>query len=146
VGSGLFAWAASCVDAGRLLTISLAGTALLSGAFGFTLGSLHAALWTALLLGIIANASMSGLYAVGPTFYPTAVRATGMGSAVGVGRFGAILAPVVSGVLLDRGRPPAHLYLLYSIPFAIAALSMLRGSAPGLSSHTATEIVNSSAQ
>jgi len=55
VGSALFAWAASRVDARRLLTISLVGTALLCGAFGFTLGSLHAALWTALLLGVIAN-------------------------------------------------------------------------------------------
>ena len=132
VGSALFAWAASRVDARRLLTISLVGTALLCGAFGFTLGSLHAALWTALLLGVIANAAMSGLYAVGPTFYPTAVRATGMGSAVGIGRFGAILAPVVSGILLDRGWHPAHLYVLYAVPFAIAALAMLRVSARGL--------------
>jgi benzoate transport len=130
-GSALFAWAASRVDARRLLMISLVGTALLCGAFGFSLSSLHIALWTALLLGVIANASMSGLYAVGPTFYPAAVRATGMGSAVGMGRFGAILAPVVSGILLDRGWEPAHLYLLYAIPFAIAAVAMLRVRARG---------------
>ena len=69
-----------------------------------------ALLWTALLLGVIANAAMAGLYAVGPPLYPTAVRTTGMGWAIGIGRFGAILAPLASGALLDRGWLPAQLY------------------------------------
>jgi hypothetical protein len=124
-GCGLYAWAASRADARWLLTIVLVGTALLVGMFGLTLGNLTAALWTALLLGTIANAAMAGLYAVGPTLYPTAVRATGMGSAIGIGRFGAILAPIASGALLDRGWSPAHLYGMYMLPFAVAALAML---------------------
>jgi benzoate transport len=124
-GCGLYAWAASRFDARRLLTVALATTALLVGAFGLTIGSLTAALWAAVLLGTIANSAMAGLYAVGPTLYPTVVRATGMGSAVGIGRAGAILAPVVVGALLDRGWTPAHLYLLCIVPFAVAALAML---------------------
>jgi MFS family permease len=68
---------------------------------------------------------MSGLYAVGPPLYPTAVRATGMGSAVGIGRLGAILAPLASGALLDHGWAPAQLYYLFSGPFVIAAIAML---------------------
>ena len=42
------------------------------------------ALWAALLLGIIANAAMAGLYAVRPPLYPTAVRTTGMGWAISI--------------------------------------------------------------
>jgi len=120
-GCGLYAWAASRVDAHRLLLVTLLATGLLIGAFGLTLHNLTIALWTALLLGMLANAAMAGLYVVGPTLYPTAVRATGMGSAIGIGRLGAILAPVVSGALLDVGWSPAHLYALYGVPFAESA-------------------------
>jgi len=83
------------------------------------------ALWAALLLGIIANAAMAGLYAVGPPLYPTAVRTTGMGWAIGIGRFGAILAPLASGALLDRGWLPAQLYFFFSAPFLTAAIAIL---------------------
>jgi benzoate transport len=124
-GCALYAWAASRASARWLLTVALVATAMLIGAFGLAIGNLNAALWTALLLGMIANGAMAGLYAVGPTLYPTAVRATGMGSAIGIGRLGAILAPILSGALLDRGWTPAHLYGLFAIPYVLAALAML---------------------
>jgi benzoate transport len=123
-GCGLYAFAAARVNARLLLILSLVATALLIGAFGLSMGNFTAALSTALLLGTIANAAMAGLYAVGPTLYPTAVRATGMGSAIGIGRFGAILAPIISGALLDQGWTPAQLYVLFVIPYVIAALAM----------------------
>jgi MFS family permease len=104
---------------------ALVGTAVLIAGFGLTITRLDIALWIALLLGIIANAAMAGLYAVGPPLYPTEVRATGMGWAIGIGRFGAILAPLASGRLLDHGWAPAQLYFLFSAPFAIAAVAML---------------------
>jgi len=53
------------------------------------------------------------------------VRATGMGCAIGIGRFGAILAPLASGALLDHGWAPAQLYYLFSGPFVVAAIAML---------------------
>jgi MFS transporter, AAHS family, vanillate permease len=124
-GCALYAWAASRASARWLLTVALVATAMLIGAFGLAIGNLNAALWTALLLGMIANGAMAGLYAVGPTLYPTAVRATGMGSAIGIGRLGAIVAPILSGALLDQGWTPAHLYGLFAIPYVLAALAML---------------------
>jgi benzoate transport len=124
-GCGGFALAAARFDAHRLLLGSLLAAALLIAAFGIAVHQVNIALWTALLLGLITNAAMSGLYAVGPPLYPTAVRATGMGWAVGIGRLGAILAPIVSGALLDAGWAPSQLYFLFSVPFVIAALAML---------------------
>ena len=80
---------------------------------------------TALLIGIISNAAMAGLYAVGPPLYPTAIRATGMGWALGIGRFGSIISPLVGGALLDHGWRPAGLYTLVGVPFAVAAVAIL---------------------
>jgi benzoate transport len=124
-GCGGFALAAARFDAHRLLLASLLASALLIAAFGIAVHQVNIALWTALLLGLITNAAMSGLYAVGPPLYPTAVRATGMGWAIGIGRLGAILAPIVSGALLDAGWAPAQLYFLFSAPFVVAALALL---------------------
>jgi benzoate transport len=124
-GCLLYTWGASRVNARGLLIAALLATALLIGVFALTMSNLNTALWTALLVGMIANAAMAGLYAVGPTSYPTAVRATGMGSAIGVGRLGAILAPSISGALLDKGWTPAHLYVLFAIPYVLAALAMM---------------------
>ncbi len=125
VGCGGFAVAAARADARRLLLGALVASALLIAAFGIAVHRLDLALWTALLLGVISNAAMAGLYSVGPPLYPTAVRATGMGSAIGIGRLGAILAPLASGALLDHGWAPAQLYYLFSGPFVVAAIAML---------------------
>ena len=124
-GCGLFALAAARADVHRLLFGALVGSAVLIACFGLAVTRLEVALSTALLLGIFANAAMAGLYAVGPPLYPTAVRATGMGWAIGIGRFGAVLAPLASGTLLDYGWAPAQLYFLFSAPFALAAVAML---------------------
>ena len=125
VGCGGFAVVAARADARRLLIGSLIASALLIAAFGAVVHRLELALWTALLLGVLSNAAMAGLYAVGPPLYPTAVRATGMGCAIGIGRLGAILAPFAGGALLDRGWEAQQLYGLFSGPFAIAAMAML---------------------
>jgi benzoate transport len=123
-GCGLYAFAAARADTHRLLLGALIGSALLIVVFGLAMTRLDIALWTALLLGIIANAAMAGLYAVGPPLYPTAVRTTGMGWAIGIGRFGAILAPLASGALLDHGWLPAQLYFFFSAPFVVAAVAI----------------------
>jgi len=123
-GCGLFAFAAARADTHRLLLGTLIGSALLIVAFGLVMHRLDMALYTALLLGIIANAAMAGLYAVGPPLYPTAVRTTGMGWAIGIGRLGAILAPLASGALLDRGWLPGELYFFFSASFVVAAVAL----------------------
>jgi benzoate transport len=124
-GCGGFTLAAARFDAHRLQLGSLIASALLVAAFGVAVHHVDVALWTALLLGLITNAAMSGLYAVGPPLYPAAVRASGMGWAVGIGRLGAILAPILTGTLLDAGWAPAQLYFLFAFPLVVAAIAML---------------------
>jgi benzoate transport len=124
-GCGGFTLAATRFDAHRLQLVSLLASAVLVAAFGVALDHVDIALWTALLLGLITNAAMSGLYAVAPPLYPAAVRASGMGWAVGVGRLGAILAPILAGALHDAGWAPGQLYFLFAVPLVVAAIAML---------------------
>jgi len=84
-----------------------------------------------LLVGL-AGASTIGTqivtYAYAGQFYPMAIRATGIGWASGVGRSGAILAPIVIGTLVGMALPLELNFMAMAIPAVIAtiAVSMIR--------------------
>lgn len=58
-------------------------------------------------------------------FYPMAIRSTGLGWALGIGRSGAILAPIVIGVLVGLNLPLQQNFLAIAIPGAIGMLAVL---------------------
>ena len=53
-------------------------------------------------LGFFLSGGQFLLYGIATDLYPRAVRGTGTGFIVGVGRFGAVLGPLLAGVLLAR--------------------------------------------
>src|SRR5207244_1448580 len=80
-----------------------------------------------LLVGL-AGASTIGTqivtYAYAGQFYPMAVRSTGIGWASGVGRSGAILAPIVIGTLVGMALPLQQNFLAIAIPAVIATIAV----------------------
>jgi AAHS family benzoate transporter-like MFS transporter len=76
----------------------------------------------------LAGASTIGTqivtYAYAGQFYPTAIRSTGIGWASGVGRSGAILAPIVIGTLVGMALPLQQNFMAIAIPAVIAAVSV----------------------
>jgi len=56
-----------------------------------------------------------------PAIYPTEVRSTGIGWALGVGRLGGILGPVIGGMLLGIGLPPHDVLLFAAGPALVTA-------------------------
>ena len=80
-----------------------------------------------LLVGL-AGASTIGTqivtYAYVGQFYPMAVRAPGIGWASGVGRSGAILAPIVIGSLVGLALPLQQNFMAIAIPAVIAAIAV----------------------
>ena len=64
-----------------------------------------------------------GLNATAASIYPTSFRSNGAGWALGIGRFGAIVGPVLGGALIALHFPVEHLFLLAAIPFAIGAVA-----------------------
>lgn len=67
---------------------------------------LVAALCIGGLVGISMSATQALLYAVAPDPYTTAIRGTGVGSAVAVGRLGSAAGPLLAGALLTAGLGP----------------------------------------
>ena len=86
------------------LTIGiLVFTAIGVAMFGRTPANLDTMSWLAGLAGFFGNAGISGLYSIVAYAFPTHVRATGTGFVIGVGRGGAVLAPILAGFLFDKG-------------------------------------------
>jgi MFS transporter, AAHS family, 4-hydroxybenzoate transporter len=75
--------------------------------------------------GMMGGATTSGLVALSGVSYPTAIRATGVGWALGIGRLGATAGPMVAGALLSAGWAPRGVCLALAAPGLIAAVSVL---------------------
>jgi AAHS family 4-hydroxybenzoate transporter-like MFS transporter len=58
-------------------------------------------------------------------YYPTAVRATGVGWALGVGRIGSIIGPLVGGILLSAKWSAASVFLAAAVAALCAAFTSL---------------------
>jgi AAHS family 4-hydroxybenzoate transporter-like MFS transporter len=67
---------------------------------------------------IAANALAAG-------FYPTSVRASGVGWALGIGRIGSIVGPLVGGVLLAEKWSTAAVFMTAATAALVAALAAL---------------------
>ena len=76
----------------------------------------------------LAGASTIGTqivtYAYVGQFYPATIRSTGIGWASGVGRSGAILAPIVIGYLVSLKLPLGQNFLAMAVPAVIATLAI----------------------
>jgi AAHS family 3-hydroxyphenylpropionic acid transporter len=60
----------------------------------------------AFIAGYFVIGGQLALYAIAPSLYPEAIRGTGVGAAVAVGRLGSIAGPLLAGALLVHGFGP----------------------------------------
>lgn len=72
------------------------------------------------MLGVAANGGVAAFYAISPSVYPAAVRATGVGLMIGVGRLVSIVAPILTGYLIGGGWHAADLYVLFGAVLLVA--------------------------
>ena len=83
--------------------------------FGRSPADLQQLSFYAFLGGLAANAGIVGLYAIIAQAFPTQVRASGTGFAIGVGRGGSVIAPIFAGLLFTAG---------YSLPTTAMVLAI----------------------
>lgn len=120
IGGG---WLADRVDI-RYVLIAMYGLAALS----ISLLGVRMPVEMLFLVVGLAGASTIGTqivtYAFAGQMYPAAARSTGIGWASGVGRSGAILAPVLIGFLVSAALPLAHNFIAIAVPGVIAMLAV----------------------
>jgi MFS family permease len=124
-GTALLGLLAARFRLNYVLAVFMVTTAVLLCFIVSNPGSLLASFSLAFLIGVVVNGCVAGLYAIASVVYDASVRATGMGWGIGIGRFGAIVSPLIAGALIDAAWKPAQLYVGYGVAFLIAAVIVL---------------------
>ena len=84
------------------------------------------------------------LYGVAPAYYPKAIRGTGSGASIAVGRVGSIAGPLLAGLLMGGGTSATGV-VQYMIPvaaisaIAVFALSFQSRTPPGEKGRSSVE-------
>jgi MFS transporter, AAHS family, 4-hydroxybenzoate transporter len=82
--------------------------------------------------GLTIIGSQTGLNGTCGKLYPARMRTSGLGWAIGVGRIGSVVAPMLGGYLLSIGLPPPQIFLsacfIALVAATATALLVLRGA------------------
>jgi benzoate transport len=76
------------------------------------------------VVGMLINGCIAGMYTIAPALYGTSVRSTGVGWAIGIGRVGAIVAPLITGALLDAHWTASMLYMGVGVVVLVAGAAV----------------------
>jgi AAHS family 4-hydroxybenzoate transporter-like MFS transporter len=118
----------------RVLAATYLIGAVLVATIGIAAASVPALFVTAFGAGFCIVGGQTGANALTATVYPAAIRATGVGWALGIGRIGSIVGPLVGGLLLALKWETSDLFLVGALPVLVAAacafcIAPLAGSA-----------------
>lgn len=79
----------------------------------------------AFLAGVCISGGQKSVIALAAVHYPPAVRSTGVGWALGMGRLGGIGGPLAVGWALSAGWTPSQVFYAAGVPLLIAAIAIL---------------------
>ena len=117
----------------RLLSFTVLAWAYLGAAASvFLIGEAGASIillvLTVSLAGFCVIGGQTSSNALAAEFYPTAIRSTGVGWALGIGRIGSIIGPTLGGTLLAMGGQTRHVFWAAAVP-PFAAMAAAFGAA-----------------
>lgn len=76
------------------------------------------------LSGFLTISAQIGMNATAASIYPTDIRATGVGWALGIARVGAITGPIIGGVLASLQLDTQGYFLLFGMVLMVAAVAI----------------------
>lgn len=104
-GGAIFGLVAMRVGLLRVLIATLIASVAALVWFGRSAESFTALATAAAAAGFFTNGAIAGFYTLCARAYPAELRATGTGFTIGLGRGGAVLAPVIAGYLFEAKLP-----------------------------------------
>lgn len=109
----------------RVLFVCFACAALAVGAIGVAAGSLPWLLLAVFAGGFCVVGGQPAVNALAGQYYPTALRSTGIGWSLGIGRIGSVLGPLVGGQLIALNWSNVALFHAAALPVLASALFVL---------------------
>src|SRR5699024_4922530 len=98
--------------------------AVLMAVFVFSAQWIAVLLVVGVIVGLFINGCIAGLYVLTPQSYSSGMRSTGAGWGIGIGRFGAIIAPTATGALMDIGWTPQAIYVSVGVLILVATIAL----------------------
>jgi AAHS family 4-hydroxybenzoate transporter-like MFS transporter len=77
------------------------------------------------MLGVTVQGAQAGINALSAMYYPTVIRSTGVGWALGVGRIGSIIGPFIGGLMLAAQWTPQQIFMAGAVPALCAAAAVI---------------------
>jgi AAHS family 4-hydroxybenzoate transporter-like MFS transporter len=109
----------------RLVPIGFALFAVVIAVLSFSLTVVPIVSVAMLLIGLLQGPCVAGMLFFATSVYPSKVRATGVGLAMGIGRSGQVIGAIVIGAALARGAAPHWVFLAMSLPPLIALVCVI---------------------
>jgi AAHS family 4-hydroxybenzoate transporter-like MFS transporter len=106
----------------RVLTASFLLGAVAIALIGRSGSSFGLLLFAVCVAGGCIIGGQPALNALSGTYYPTYLRATAIGWALGIGRSGAIVGPIIAAELIRRQWSPPDLFLAAALPAIACAI------------------------
>jgi MFS transporter, AAHS family, 4-hydroxybenzoate transporter len=100
--------------------LAAAACMFLIGEAGRSLGQL---IPLVLAAGFCTGGGQTAANALTAEFYPTAMRSTGVGWALGIGRIGSVVGPTLGGMLLTGGVATRQIFWMAALPVLIATVA-----------------------
>ena len=122
IGGAIFGWLTTRIELKKLTIVIMLLTSIFVALFGRTSADLDQIKMLAAFAGFFGNAGISGLYSILAIAFPTQVRATGSGFVIGIGRAGAVISPILAGVLFQFGAGLPTVALVMGLGSLLAGL------------------------
>lgn len=115
------------MDKGNAYVVLAAGFvlgAVCVGSLGFLSSSIPLIMTVIAIAGFCVVGGQTAANALAANSYPTAIRATGVGWALGIGRIGSVVGPVIGGIAMSWHLELREIFLYAAIPALGAALAI----------------------
>ena len=119
IGIYLMAWMSTRWKLSNLIFLLSTSSAVGMVIFAYAPNQLSLLMGLILLIGILQQGGFTGLYGVASKVYPTEIRSTGIGWAIGLGRSGAVVGPAAAGYLIVAGFDMSANFIFFAVPMAL---------------------------
>ena len=121
IGTCVAGWLVMRIGAAVILPLVMIGSAVSSGLVGYAAPSAQLVTTLEGLFGLFLGCGSSGLIALAAAYYPTAIRSSGVGWAMGMGRVGSFAGPLAVGALAVIGLSTIGVFVALALPALVAA-------------------------
>ena len=125
IGTVAVGWLVMGIGAAIVLPIAMLGSAVSIGLVGYAAPSAQLVTTLEGFFGLFLGCASSGLIALAAIYYPTAIRSTGVGWAMGMGRVGSFAGPLAVGLLVAAELSTVGVFVALGLPALIAAVTTL---------------------